>query len=214
MFSLIENVNQAATQTSVAACLLMTNIVRVHVSLYEKPVICRSLCTAATFLSGSVLDWQRDEFLVGRQDRPLRLRLLPLHVPVELPSLGPGAKLLHGDLLKVEPLLEVRAERFKVCNEGRSNETPRTCTNKRMMVGSVAPWTSCWSRVARLSFYFLGFIKTTTTTNPMLKCIMYLGCSMFIHDWFIVAEIFWRINQINWNEFTFSLSWQERAIHQ
>lgn len=63
------------------------------------------------------MDRQRDEFLVGRQDRPLRLCLLPLHVPVELPSLGPGAELLDGDLLKVEPLLEVRAERFKVCGE-------------------------------------------------------------------------------------------------
>lgn len=76
-------------------------------------------CTAATFLGGGVLDRQRDEFLVGRQDGPLRLRLLPLHVPVELPPLGPRAELLHGDLLKVEALLQVRAEGFQVCSEGR-----------------------------------------------------------------------------------------------
>lgn len=75
------------------------------------------MCAAATFLGGGVLDRQRDEFLVGRQDGSLRLRLLPLHVPVELPSLGPGAKLLHGDLLKVKSLLQVRAERFKFCDE-------------------------------------------------------------------------------------------------
>lgn len=73
--------------------------------------------SALTFLGGGVLDRQRDQLLVGGQDGPLRLRLLPLHVSVELPPLGPRAELLHGDLLKVEALLQVGAELFQLCGK-------------------------------------------------------------------------------------------------
>lgn len=73
--------------------------------------------STVTFLGGGVLDRQRDELLVGRQDGPLRLRLLPLHVSVELPPLGPGAELLHGDLFEVEAFFEVLAEVFKFCRD-------------------------------------------------------------------------------------------------
>lgn len=73
--------------------------------------------SALTFLGGGVLDRQRDQLLVGGQDGPLRLRLLPLHVSVELPPLGPRPELLHGDLLKVEALLQVGAELFQLCGK-------------------------------------------------------------------------------------------------
>lgn len=75
-----------------------------------------------TFLSGSVLDRQCDEFLVGRKDGPLRFCLLPLHVSVELSALGPGAKLLNGDLFKVEAFFQVKTEFFKFCREIRFNQ--------------------------------------------------------------------------------------------
>lgn len=67
------------------------------------------------FLSRGVLHRQRDELLIGRQDGSLRLRLLPLHVSVELSALGPGAELLHRHLFEVEALFQVGAELVDVC---------------------------------------------------------------------------------------------------
>lgn len=70
-----------------------------------------------TFLSRSILDWQCDELLVGRQDRSFWLCLFPLHVSVELSSLSPGAKLLDSHLFKVKAFLQVQAKFFKFCKE-------------------------------------------------------------------------------------------------
>lgn len=72
--------------------------------------------TRRTFLSGGVLYGERDELLVSGQDGPLRLGLLPLQLPVELPPLSPSTELLHGHLLKIETLLQIAPELFNVFN--------------------------------------------------------------------------------------------------
>lgn len=63
-----------------------------------------------TFLCGRILDRQRNEFLIGWQNGPLRLRLLPLHLPVELPPLRPRSELLHRDLLEIETFFQIVSE--------------------------------------------------------------------------------------------------------
>lgn len=67
-----------------------------------------------TFLYRSILHRQGDEFLVGRQDGPLRLCLLALHLAVELAALGPGPEFLYGHLFKVKTLLKVASEVFQI----------------------------------------------------------------------------------------------------
>lgn len=67
-----------------------------------------------TFLGGRVLDGQRDELLVGREDGPLRLGLFALHVSVELTPLRPRPELLHRHLLKVEALPKVQTELLQI----------------------------------------------------------------------------------------------------
>lgn len=67
-----------------------------------------------TFLYRCILHRQGDEFLVGGQDGPLRLRLLPLHLPVELAALSPGPELFYRHLFEVKALFEIASEIFQI----------------------------------------------------------------------------------------------------
>lgn len=67
-----------------------------------------------TFLYRCILHRQGDEFLVGWQDGPLRLRLLPLHLPVELAALGPGPEFFYGHLFKIKTLFKIASKIFQI----------------------------------------------------------------------------------------------------